>query len=170
MVSRALPPTRATPDEERRLAERRRSRDLPFDQRPVLGSTIADLDLELFRSTYLPVAVGAEVLAENDRSIEQYLASLRLFDLDSTAPTALGLLVVGFDPSAWIPGAYVQFVRYEGCDSSSNVLDHEELRGNVIGQLDALGRLIPANIRTAIKSTGDLRQQDVPDYPLVVRR
>ncbi len=161
---------RAHREEELRLSERRRSVDLPFDQRPVLGASITDLDLELFRSTYLTTAVSADVLAENDRPTEQHLSSLRLAEPDHHVPTALGLLTIGFDPSAWIPGAYVQFVRYEGDELSSSVLDHEEVRGNVLGQLDILGRLLPANIRTAVRDVGGLRQADAPDYPLVALR
>ncbi|MFZ2535316.1 helix-turn-helix domain-containing protein, partial [Methanothrix sp.] len=37
---------RATPAEEKRLAERRRSRDLPFDLQAVPSATIKDLNLE----------------------------------------------------------------------------------------------------------------------------
>jgi ATP-dependent DNA helicase RecG len=65
-----------------------------------------------------------------------------------------------------MPGAYIQFVRYEGIDQASNVIDQEELRGNLIGQLDLLARILTANIRTAIRDVGGLRQEDHPDYPL----
>lgn len=48
------PTTRpATQEEERRLAERRRGRDLTFDLQPVPSASLDDLDLELFRDTYL---------------------------------------------------------------------------------------------------------------------
>jgi ATP-dependent DNA helicase RecG len=168
---RVGPSTRgATPDEERLLAERRRAADLPFDQRTLTGSGLSDLDLELFQSTYLPAAVNPEVVEENRRSPTDQLASLRLLDAIQGIPTVLGVLLVGYDPSAWIPGAYVQFVRYEGQDEASPVQDHEELRGNLVDQLDALGRLLPANIRTAIREAGGLRQQDTPDYPLAALR
>src|SRR5581483_4382882 len=46
----------ATAEEERRLAERRRAADLPFDQRPAPSVTLDDLDLEYFRRQYLPQA------------------------------------------------------------------------------------------------------------------
>lgn len=160
----------ATRDEERVLRERRLAADLPFEQQPVPGSTIAELDLELFASTYLPAAVSPEVIAENQRTPEDQLASLRLLTPDASLPTVLGHLLIGLDPSAWIPGAYVQFVRYEGGEVDSSVQDHEELRGNLIGVLDALNRLLPANIRTAVTEAGDLRQQDAPDYPLQALR
>ncbi|HUP70952.1 MAG TPA: ATP-binding protein [Acidimicrobiales bacterium] len=54
---------RATREEELLLAERTRAADLPFDQRAIGGTSVADLDLELFRSTYLPASVDADVLA-----------------------------------------------------------------------------------------------------------
>ncbi len=68
---------RASAGEERQLVERRRAIDLPFDLQPVSGTSSDDLDLELFRSTYLPAAVSAEVLAENERSEYEQLASPR---------------------------------------------------------------------------------------------
>jgi ATP-dependent DNA helicase RecG len=151
------------------LAERRRAADLPFDQHAMPGPGLDDLDLELFRSTYLPAAVSPETLAENERSVEEQLVSLRLLD-PAADPTALGILLLGYDPSGWLPGAYVQFVRYEGDDEGSSVQDHEEFRGNLIDQLDALERLLPANIHTAILELGGLRQGDAPDYPLPALR
>jgi ATP-dependent DNA helicase RecG len=87
-----------------------------------------------------------------------------MLDPVSGEARVLGLLVVGLDPSAAMPGAYIQFVRYEGVDQASNVIDQEELRGNLIGQLDILARILTANIRTAIREVGGLRQEDHPDY------
>lgn len=157
---------RATREEELVLAERARAGDVAFDQRPIGGTSAGDLDLELFRSAYLRAAVDADVLAENDRTVEQQLSSLGLLDPTSVEARGLGVLVVGLDASASIPGAYLQFVRYEGDDHASNVVDQEELRGNLIGSLDTLGRILTANIRTAVREVGGLRQEDRPDYPL----
>ena len=157
---------RATREEELVLAERSRAGDVTFDQRSVGGTAVGDLDVELFRSTYLPAAVDADVLAENERSFEQQLASLGLLDSRSGEARVLGLLLVGFDSSAFIPSAYLQFVRYEGSDQASNVVDQEELRGNLIEILDTLARILSANVRTALREAGGLRQEDQPDYPL----
>ncbi|MGH9150448.1 MAG: ATP-binding protein, partial [Acidimicrobiales bacterium] len=157
---------RATREEEVLLTERARAGDRSFDQHPVAGSNIGDLDVELFRSAYLVAAVDAEVLAENDRTVDQQLASLGMLDAAGAEARVLGLLVVGLDPSAMVPGAYIQFVRYEGADEASNVVDQEELRGNLVGQLDVLARLLTANIRTAVRDVGGMRQEDQPDYPL----
>lgn len=157
---------RATKDEERILAEKRRAADRPFDEQPVRGNTISDLDLELFRSTYLPAAVDPAVLDENDRPIEHHLTALRMLDAARSEPTVLGLLVIGFDPTAFLPGAYLQFVRYQGLDEGAAIGDDEELRGNIINQLQTLDRLLKVNIRTGVRDTGGLRQEDRPEYPM----
>ncbi|MDQ3275951.1 MAG: ATP-binding protein, partial [Actinomycetota bacterium] len=87
----------ASADEERRLNERRRSLDLPFDSRPVTGATMADLDTYAFAAQLLPSLLPADVLAENDRTDLQRLAALRLTSQDGV-PTAAGLLATGTDP------------------------------------------------------------------------
>lgn len=61
-------------------------------------------------------------------------------------------------------------MRYDGADQGCLVQDHEELRGNLIDQLNILGGLLPANIRTAIREASGLRQQDAPDDPLAALR
>ena len=67
----------ATADEERRLTEKRRAGDVSFDQQAIRGATLDDLDIYLFQRDYLPAAVSPEILAENQRSLEQQLSSLR---------------------------------------------------------------------------------------------
>ena len=66
-----------------------------------------DLDLDLFRREYLPSMLPADILQQNQRSIEQQLASVRFVTVDPQArPTVLGLLTVGKDPRQLLPGAY----------------------------------------------------------------
>ncbi len=64
----------ASLDEERRLNERRRSLDLPFDSRPIPGSSLSDLDTYAFTSVFLPALLPPDVLAENERSIESHIS------------------------------------------------------------------------------------------------
>jgi len=158
---RVGPSTRkASAGEERQLVERR----CAFDQHGVPGAASDALDLELFRSTYLPAAVSAEVLAENERSDDEQLASLRLLTL-----TVAGVLALGLDPTAHLSGAYVQFVRYDGGDVEAPVSDQDELRGNLLDQLKDLEVRLPANLRHALVADG-LREQEAPDYPLEALR
>jgi ATP-dependent DNA helicase RecG len=160
---------RATRDDERVLSERRTVSHLPFDVRAVPESTLDDLDLELFRVDYLRSSVDPTVLEENERPIELQLASLRLAT-SGKEPTTLGLLLVGIDPTVFIPGAYLQFVRYEGSDAGGAVLDEQELRSNVItiaGQLEAL---LKGHLHTRLTSTSGFREEPSPTYPMEALR
>jgi ATP-dependent DNA helicase RecG len=98
----------ATPDEERRLAEKRRSLDIPFDVRPFPTASLDDLDLNLFQREYLPSALPSDILEQNERPVEQQLVSMRFATPGEPAvPTSLGILVVGTSPRTFIPGAYL---------------------------------------------------------------
>src|SRR5690606_1140661 len=114
--------------EERRLAERRRAGDQPFDLRPVPEATLDDLDLQRFRREYLPAAVAPDILEQNQRTIDDQLMALRFVTRDGV-PTVLGLLVVGREPRRYLPGAYLQFLRIEGTDLTAPIIDQKELDG-----------------------------------------
>lgn len=160
---------RANRDDERVLNERRRSTDGPFDGRTLPGSTLDDLDLRLFRSTYLPSVVAPEVIEENGRPEQMQLAGLRLTD-PAGVPSVLGLLVLGFDPSAFIPGAYLQFVRYDGTTIDAPITDDQELRHNVVDLAERLEALLKGHLHTRIVGETAFREQARPDYPMPALR
>lgn len=154
----------ASRDEERILVEKRQAGDLPYDRQPVPGARPEDLDLELFRSTYLPSAVSAEVLAENRRSVPEQLAALHLL-APTGVPNRAAVLLLGRDPAAWMPAAYVQFVRFDGRDLTSPVLDQKLLGGRVGDVLRRADDLCAINIRVALGIEGAVTEQRLPDYP-----
>lgn len=164
------PTTRqASRDDERILAERRRALDGPYDGRSVPGSTFDDLDLALFRSTYLPSMISPEVIEENGRPEDQQLASLGLADFAGT-PTVLGLLVLGFNPSGFIPGAYLQFVRYDGTELDAAILDEQEIRTNIVDLAARLEPLLRGHLHTQLVTETGMREHAHPDYPIVALR
>lgn len=73
------------------------------------------------------------------------MLSLRLIH-PSGPPTTTGLLVCGKDPRAFLPGAYVQFVRYPGCTIGDSVVDHQEIGGMLSDQMRRLDEVIALNI------------------------
>src|SRR3989304_6605629 len=160
----------ATLEEERRLTERQVAGVRNFDQKPCTGATLDDLLLEQFRGDYLPRVVDPSVIAQNNRAIGEQLASLRFFDLRRQAPTYAGLLVIGKDPLQFLPGAYIQFVRFEGESLSDAVQDEKRITGNLLTQLLHLDNLLPLQIHTARAPTTGLRHEDRPDYPLFAIR
>lgn len=159
---------RATREDERVLAERHRANNTPFDTRPLPLADLTDLDLNLFSQTYLPSMVAPEVIEENGRPVELQLSSLHLLSPDGT-PTVLGLLTIGLDPGSYIPGAYVQFVRYQGTDLDAPVADEQELRQNLVGLSARLEPLLRSNLRSRLVEDG-FRETPQPDYPLEALR
>lgn len=154
----------ASQDEERRLAEKRRAAVIPFDQRPVDGSTLDELDLNAFKATYLPNAVSPETVAENNRPIEQQLSSLRF--LTNGAPNTAAVLLFGKDPRRWIPSSYVQFLRLAGTNLDSPIKDQEEIGGTLLDILQNLDNKLKANIAIATTIVGSNREVATPDYPI----
>lgn len=155
---------RANPDDERLLAERRRANDLPYEMRPRYFTALSDLDVGLFKSTYLPAAVAPEVLAENGRPVERQLASLHLTDAEGT-PTILGLLVIGYEPRTAVPGAYVQFARYAGIDKTAPIADDHEIGGNAIAVETQLDPVLRGNLRAAVVPERLFKEVAQPEYP-----
>jgi ATP-dependent DNA helicase RecG len=158
----------ANPDDERRLSEKRRSRDIPADVRPIESARLDVLDELLFRRTYLPSAVSIEVLDQNQRSLEhQYIALKFAHPGPPVCPTLIGVLAVGKAPTDWFPGAYVQFVRIEGQAIGDPIKDSREVRGPLPDLLSELNDLLKANIQTSVDFTSGPVEVRKPDYPLV---
>lgn len=103
----------ANASDERLLTERRTARSLTFDTTPCTRCGLDELATDIF-ATYQASAVPADVLRQNARDIKVQMASLRLFDLGSDCATYAGVLVLSKNPLLWLPGAYVQFVRFDG--------------------------------------------------------
>jgi len=156
-----------TAAEEARLAEKRRHRDLPFDLRPVRSASINDLDLELFTRRYLPASLAPEVIEANSRSGEEQLKALRfLTPGEATVPTVVGCLVVGKDPTVFLPGAYIQFLRIDGTSLTDPIKDQDRISGPLIDVLGRLDDKLEAHLSQATDITSQDREVVRPDYPL----
>jgi len=155
----------ATAEQERRLEERRVDRARTWDTRACMDASLSDLELDLFKLTYLPKAVSRAVLDENGRSIEEQLGSLRFFHRGRTAPTNAAVLLFGKDPLSFFPGAYVQYVSYDGLTQGDQPLKEQRISGdflNVMRDLDRLAKDL-ANYRPVRRD--DLSEELVADYP-----
>lgn len=158
----------ATAEEERRLAEKRRAKDLPFDIQPVLSATLEDLDLNLFQREYLPSTLPADILEENQRPVQQQLASLRFATLEpQLTPTVLGILVSGKDPRQFLPAAYIQFLRIDGTELTDPIKDPKDIDGPLPDLLRMLDETLRINISTAADITTGSVEVRHPDYPIV---
>jgi ATP-dependent DNA helicase RecG len=140
----------ASAQDERILNERRRYRDRPFDVQPVRSAKLSHLSRVHFEHDYLPALVAPDVLAANDRTYEQKLAATKLIvDEADPIPTVLGVLTLNAKPSDFIGGAWGQFLRIDGVDLASPILDEETVTGSVKEQVRRIEEKLAAhNLRT----------------------
>lgn len=158
----------ASREEERRLSEKRRSRDLPYDLHPVSSASIDDLELDMFAREYLPAAIAPEVLEANERDISEQLISVRFLSVAREQhPTVTGILILGKSPADFVPGAYVQFLRIDGTGLSDPISNQLELSGPMAELIRRLDDILRANIRTATDIHSKVTEVRHPDYPLV---
>lgn len=157
---------KASVDEERILIERRASYAKTFDLVPALGSTVNDLSLEHFKLSYLPLAIDEETIKQNGRTTEEQLASLRFYDLKEKCPTNAGILLLGADPLFYLPGAYIQYIKFEGEDMTTNVAFEKQFSGAYVTELKTLDDFIKTNIvKERPQKTGDFQEKTIRNYP-----
>ena len=150
-------------EDERLLTERRRAADLPFDLRPVGAAGLDDLDRDFLRGYYLPSAIALEVLERNTRPIEHQLRSLRL--VQGERPTWGAILAFGLDPQAFLPGAYVQFLRIDGTEITDPIRDRKQLTGGLTDVIRRLDELLDLNVSVRTEVAGAPQERRRPDYP-----
>lgn len=151
--------------EELRLIEKRAANIKTFDVSPAFSSTLSDINVELFKLTYLPNAIDSEILAANHREIKQQLASLRLYDLVNDVLTYAGILILGNNPKFYMPGAYVQYVQYSGDSMDSDVLNEKEFSGDLLSMMRQLDLFVKNNIEERPVKVSSLRETIVRSYP-----
>jgi len=158
----------ANQDDERRLNEKRRFRDLPVDVRPIAEARLDAIDEMLFRRTYLPNAVSTDVIEQNHRSIEDQLVALKFAHPGPPiCPTVVGIITVGKSPTDWVPGAYVQFLRIDGNSLGDPVKNQREIRGPLPDLLEEIENLIKNNIQSSADFTSGPVETNKADYPVV---
>lgn len=124
--------------EERILIERRTSNVSTFDIRPALGIGLTEINQKLFTENYLTLAIDSDLLIEDRRELPEKLASLRFFSPNYNAITNAGLLLFGKDPERYIPGAYIQYVKFDGLTEAEDPLNEKKISGNLIRVLTEL--------------------------------
>lgn len=155
----------ANETEELRLSEKRAANAKTFDVSPAFNSTLTDINIELFKLTYLPNAIDSEILAANHREIKQQLASLRLYDSVHDCPTYAGVLILGNNPKFYMPGAYVQYVQYIGDTMDSDVLNEIEFSGDLLSMMRQLDLFVKNNIEERPVMVSSLKETIVRTYP-----
>ena len=152
--------------DEKRLIEKRACHVSTFDALPCLGSSLDDIDVALFRHTYLPQAIPMDVIADDKRDVKLQMQSLGFYDMKHDCPTYAGIILFGKNVERTLPGAYVQYVRFKGTGRAGDVMREYKFSGNlmkILYQLDTFVDTTITNRRPVPVSA--LREETVTDYP-----
>lgn len=158
----------ASSEDERLLAERRRATELPFDRRATETLNYSDLDDEYIEREYLPRAIAPEILEANTRSLRHQLRSLRLIQDDR--PTWGAALAFAYDPQAWLPGSYVQFLRIAGREITDPIQDQKTITGRLEDVLRRVDEVLEINVQVRTEVADVPREVRQPDYPVAALR
>lgn len=157
----------ASRQDERILSEKRRHRDRPFDAQPLPGAKLSDLSRRRFEEEYLPQAFHPDVLAANDRTIEERLAATKMISSpEDPTPTVAGMLVLGTRPRDFLPGAYVQFLRIAGTNHGDPIRDAAEIDGSLLDVVRRLDDKLVAHNRTEIDFVSGPTERRSTTYPI----
>ena len=156
----------ASEAEERILTERRTAYMATFDATPCLGATLNDLDIDYIQEQYLPSIVDSDILVQDKRELKEQLASVRLYDRTHECPTYAALILFGKNPRYFMPGAYVQYVRFAGREKGGEVLNEKRFVGPLYSMLPMLESFVSDAIVTQRPVSISLfREKTVINYP-----
>ncbi|MBK6929388.1 MAG: putative DNA binding domain-containing protein [Saprospirales bacterium] len=154
----------ANEQEERMLAERRSVLAKTFDATPCPDAKVGDLSIPSFVA-YRQQAVAPDVIEANHRDLETQLASLRFFNSTINRPTNAGLILFGKNPRFFLPGNYIQFLRFPGNSITDVPSDQAEISGDLSTVIRELELRLKAIITTGLSKVSSLQENLQPDYP-----
>lgn len=161
----------ATEAEERILAERRMSFMATFDTMPCLAAKLSDINTDLLHTKYLEPLLGKEIVGSDHRPIEEQMAAVGMYDTEHHCPTYAAVVLFGYKPRRFMPGLYVQYVRFRGEDVTSEVENEMQLEGNYCEMLPRLESLLELSvIKKKPVFVSMLREEMVSNYPYTAIR
>ncbi|WP_443690490.1 ATP-binding protein [Pseudomonas sp.] len=147
----------------RQFQQRSQARIIRFDEQPVPGATLDDLQPELWQRFASPrVNDSREVLLDK-------LAMARMDTDEVLRPTITGVLMATQDPRRWLPNAFIQAVAYRGTEilpqgDQAYQLDAQDITGPLDQQVLGACHFVKKNMRVfASKEEG---RHDVPQFDL----
>lgn len=156
----------ASAEEERILSERCAASLPTFDSSPCRDARLEDLYIESIVNEYLPKAIAPEILEKDSRPLKEQLASLHLYNMQWDCPTYAAIIMFGQNPKYFMPGAYIQFVRFKGIDNGGEILNERRFEGCLYAILPLLENFIRDGVITKRPvPVSILREKDVYNYP-----
>ena len=157
----------ASPQELLRLVQRAGA--YHFDETPMPGTSVADLDWSLFEQYYQ--SVSGESLAAGEPASEEVLrGAFVLAECDERLCfTVAGLLCFGKNPQKHLYHCRLSALRFVGDDVSETMADTQELHGPLSQLIDGAVSFAVRNAPTTARIEG-VKENEHLQYPRTVLR
>ena len=115
--------------------------------------------------------IGKDMLMADGRSIEEQLSAVGMYDTEHNCPTNAAMVLFGKRPRRFMPGLYVQYIRFKGEEMSSDVENEIQLEGNYCELLPKLESLLEMSvIKKRPVFVSMLREEMVSNFPYTAIR
>lgn len=156
----------ASEEEERILVERRTASMATFDVTPCLRASLDDIQIDKIRLNYLPKAIDLSVLEDDPRDIKEQLSSLGMYDMKHDCPTYAAIVLFGKNPKFFLPGCYLQFVRFKGTDKAGDIDEERVFDKCFMDMLPKLDDFLDLSVvKRRPVPVSILREKTVWNYP-----
>ena len=136
-----------------------------FEDQPVYGASIADIDLDF-------VTEYCEMIGYNKGGAEYYLRHNNDFITivnGEEKVSGAAVLLFGKDPQRFFPRARVRFIRYDGKTAEvgdrMNVIKDRKFSGRILDQVRDAATFVKTQIREYTKLGSGAIFQTTPEYP-----
>ena len=137
--------------------QRSQARLYRFEEQAVPGTTFADLEPDRRRRFSRPDAEDAATFKKMKLAADD--------ETGRTRATVAGILMCSSTPEQWLPGAFIQAVRYRGVRQDSNYqLDAQAITGPVDEQIAAAMAFVRRNMQVAARKVPG--RVEVPQFSL----
>lgn len=137
-----------------------------FDGTPVEGTSVRNLNLHKTASYFEPYELNFELLSEEEKI--RLLTNTDILKEDGEVSVA-GLMIFGINPQKYLPNASVSFAYFAGTEITADLLDKQNIEGDLNVQIDTTTAIIKNHLIRASTIIGNKRvEQDV--YPDKVLR
>jgi ATP-dependent DNA helicase RecG len=131
----------ATRDEEARLYQS--SGLVRYDLRPVPGTTLLHLDLDLVENYFHTILQQDCPPIEDEDAWTRLLLNVDILveDRGRAIPTVGGLLLFGTNPTRYLPQSGITATAYPGLDKDYTTVDEDLIRGPLVSSISQRGRI-----------------------------
>ena len=138
------------------------SRAITWDQTPLDGASMEDIDLETVRRFLTVAKTGRQWDVNSDTPAEQVLRQLGLRRDDKL--TVAAVLLFGRNPQQFMTQAMLRCARFKGTDEV-HFLDMKVIQGTIIEQVEEAMAFVRRNTRMAVEIK-DVQREENWEYPL----